>query len=54
MKHAFEIVPILVAAAIGIAIFTAMNPQQPGTSNITNGALIGAGVQIGVRLFGVS
>lgn len=59
MKHAFEIVPLLVAAIIGAlvlytvtAIANAQNANSPNYALL--GALTGASVQVGVRLAGVS
>ena len=57
MKKAFEIVPLLVAAVLGALLWTVFNSsnQQNSTGNsLLYGALTGAGVQIGVRLLGVS
>jgi hypothetical protein len=58
MKKAFEPVPLLVAAVIGAAIWTLINNTNNGTTPLTNtilyGALTGLGVQVGLRLSGVS
>lgn len=48
MSHAFALRPLLVAAAIGAAVLWLWK-RDPLT-----GALLGAGVQVGVRLAGVS
>jgi hypothetical protein len=61
MKKPFELVPLLVAAAIGATLGYILNgllnPNSTSTSQ-TNvlllGALTGLGVQIGVRVTGVS
>jgi hypothetical protein len=50
---------VLIAAAIGAGLFWAYNQAMPtcstkATSGLMEGAIIGAGVQIGVRLLGVS
>lgn len=52
----FEIAPIVVAAIIGAIILVTINPANTTDIKGTalSGALIGAGVQIGVRLIGVS
>ena len=62
MKEVFEPVPLLVAALIGAGLvwvysMAIAEPVLPATSNtnmILIGAAVGAGVQIGVRLTGVS
>lgn len=55
----FELVPILVAAAIGAGVLYALTPAPTDQSDSTQktlmiGAVVGAVVQIGVRTFGVS
>jgi hypothetical protein len=51
---------VLVAAALGAGLFWAysqtlgQNCSTTATSGLLEGAVIGAGVQIGVRLLGVS
>jgi hypothetical protein len=61
MKKAFEIVPLLVAAALGAVLWTIINNTTSSNANtgsvgngLLYGALTGIGVQIGVRLLGVS
>jgi len=60
MSEVFELKPLLIAAAIGAAlvwVYAQTIGQTCGTSNtsgLLEGAAIGAGVQIGVRLMGVS
>lgn len=57
MKKAFELIPLLAAAALGALLWTVFNSSnnQNSTSNsLLYGALTGMGVQIGVRLLGVS
>jgi hypothetical protein len=61
MKKAFELVPLLTAAAIGgllLLIFSDILDNAGTTTTTANtallGALAGAGVQVGVRLLGVS
>jgi hypothetical protein len=72
MKNAFQLVPLLVAAALGALFLYLLGTSNVGglggvggvSSNGTTtspspnylflGALTGMGVQIGVRLFGVS
>ena len=51
MSRAFEIRPLIIAALIGIALLFIF---QRRLKAIPLGALIGAGVQVGVRLAGVS
>jgi hypothetical protein len=61
MKKALEPVPLLVAAIIGVVLGFVLNglinPNSSSTSQTNNlliGGLTGIGVQIGVRLTGVS
>jgi hypothetical protein len=61
MKNAYELKPLLVAAAIGGLLLLVLSEilDSAGTTTTTAntallGALAGAGVQIGVRLLGVS
>lgn len=52
-KPVFEVLPLLVAATIGaVALWYFVGDKDQDA--IAHGALLGAGVQIGVRLFGVS
>lgn len=52
MKPALEPTPILVAAGIGVVLSVLL--LGPGPMQVFIGAGIGASVQIGVRLTGVS
>jgi len=61
MKNAFELKPLLVAATIGVVLGYLLNgllnPNSSSTSQTNTlllGALTGLGVQVGVRLTGVS
>lgn len=61
MRKAFELVPLLIAAAIGGLLLLILSEilDNAGTTTTTAntallGALAGAGVQVGVRLLGVS
>jgi hypothetical protein len=60
MSEVFELKPLLVAAVLGAAlvwIYAQTVGQTCGTeatSGLMEGAAIGVGVQIGVRLLGVS
>jgi len=63
MERIFEPLPLIVAAAIGAAIFVfvltpASTTALPNASDMATragqGALVGAAVQVGVRLLGVS
>lgn len=54
---AFELKPLLVAAVIGaVLVGFIMQSEEPGVtmSPFFYGALVGAGVQVGVRVLGVS
>ena len=61
MNNAFELKPLLVAATIGVVLGYLLNgffnPNSSSTSQTNTlliGALTGLGVQVGVRLTGVS
>jgi hypothetical protein len=57
MREFFEVKPILVAAAIGAVALVIINLfyEEPSPwSALATGAVVGATVQIGVRVFGVS
>lgn len=54
MRHALELKPLLVAAAIGAGIIGFGLWQQFGKKALVMGAVTGAGVQVGVRLLKVS
>ena len=54
MKDPFDFVPIVAAAAIGAFIFWWLVGTDKDPDAVVNGAAIGAGVQVGVRLLGVS
>lgn len=49
MSRAFELKPLAAAAGIGAALFWLLK-----IGSWINGALVGAAVQVGVRLVGVS
>lgn len=49
MSRAFELKPLVVAAGIGAALFWLLK-----NGSWIMGALFGVGVQVGVRLLGVS
>lgn len=59
-KEIFEFKAILAASVLGAIVFLFVNTvsEDPvassNTKAITYGAIVGAGVQIGVRLIGVS
>lgn len=60
MNNAFDFWPLMVAAALGAGLLWAWQQTvgsscgTTATSGLLEGAIIGAGVQIGVRLLGVS
>ncbi len=59
MKHPFELAPLLVAAVAGAVILYVIANSQPNnaetsTSWLLLGAITGVGVQLAVRVTGVS
>jgi len=55
LKHVFELKPLLVAALIGAGLSALLFSDEGNiVSFAAAGLVIGAGVQIGVRAFGVS
>jgi len=54
MSRALELKPLLVAAAIGALAFWALHRSGKHFSDLATGALMGIGVQAGVRIAGVS
>jgi len=57
MKSPFELKPIFVAGLVGAAlmmVYTYFGPEAVDETDFAAGFGIGAGVQIAVRLFGVS
>lgn len=54
MKNPFEIVPLLLAAALGALALTLVDHEHSVTRRVITGAGVGVVVQVGVRLAGVS